>query len=519
MQTTVSNSNPFGSLTPPGNCYSAAAQGFTCSIKPQSSASKVKVQFTIKYLASDILNSRLTLGVVYTTNGGSTYSLLGQDTLCGSVNASGPLANIYTFIFMHAANTTNTITYTLFFQLENNSPTNALGLPLDTTSANCIILEEYLGSGTANQGSPGATGPTGPTGTSVLITSTSANTGYYLPLNTSTTTRVQSLYTTSNGKLTYNPSTNILQNPNFLVSDGTESASTGGLFITTGGFASKTIYSQNNTGATNNSLSIQTSNTGNSFSSIYDTRYAGSGSGGTAITAFPSWSLTSNFFTPAGSPYSTGNFNMLGSCCNMATQLVPNGSESGVVVGFQSSIGDNSGYADMFYNSDNFATASPYILRLNSTGLLAYGVGTAGTYTFGTPNPTALTSTYFSINGSGLTTINNGVVITNTASSNTITISGNPLIINFGSRTFKNFVASVTVTTTISSTVFSNPVEGGSYMVYISTGIGITLTINTGLSGIKTTFSSAFTIPASSFAVMNIYYINSVYVLGINILT
>ena len=46
----------------------------------------------------------------------------------------------------------------MFYQLQGNS-TNALGLI--NSSANCIILEEYLGSGTANQGSVGATGPTG----------------------------------------------------------------------------------------------------------------------------------------------------------------------------------------------------------------------------------------------------------------------------------------------------------------------------------------------------------------------
>jgi hypothetical protein len=348
--------------------------------------------------------------------------------------------------------------------------------------------------------------------TLINITSTPSTNATYYPTFVSTTSsnnilRVDSLY------LQYNPSTNIFQNPNFLVSDGTETTSTGGLLITTGGVGSKTIYSNNSTGATNNSLSIQTVNTGNSNSSIYDTRTAGSGSGGTAITAFPSWSLTSNFFTPlpVGTPYSNGNFYMLGSCCNMATTLTPNGSESGVVAGFQTSIGDNNGYADMYYNPDQYGGTSPYILRINSAGLLAYGTGTSGQYAFGTPNPT-LANTYFSVN-------NNGTNIAN--SLNAISIGGNPFSLNFQSVSFRNFYNSVNLTTafTIASLAFSNPVAGGSYMVYLTTGVGGSITFPTGLSGVKTTFSSNFTIPASSVGVMSIYYINSVYIVGINILT
>ena len=259
--------------------------------------------------------------------------------------------------------------------------------------------------------------------TLINITSTPSTAGTYYPTFVSTTSsnnilRVDSQY------LQYNPSTNVLQNPYFLVSDGTETASTGALIINTGGVGSKYIQSNNSTGTTNNTLLISTTNTGNSNSSIYDTRSAGSGTGGTGITAFPSWSLSSNFFTPlpVGTPYSTGNYYMLGSCCNMATQLVPNGGENGVVAGFQTSIGNNNGYADMFYNDDQYSGVSPYILRLNSAGLLAYGIGTAGTYTFGTPNPTALSSTYFSVNNTGVTT------------TNSVTLSNAPTTANQASR-------------------------------------------------------------------------------------
>ena len=373
-----------------------------------------------------------------------------------------------------------------------------------------LTAVSYAGSGASLTG---ITATTATNATNVGITDTTTTAGTYYPTFVSANTgnvplRVDSQY------LQYNPSTNILQNPNFLVSNGTETSSTGGLLLTTGGVGSKTISSTNTTGATNNFLSIQTTNTGNSSSSIYDTRYAGSGTGGTGITAFPSWSLYSSFFTPlpAGTPYSQGYFNMLGSCCNMATQLVPNGSESNVAVGFQSSIGDNNGYADMFYNPDTYSGTSPYILRLDGNGNLKYGIGTAGTYAFGTPNPTALSSTYFSVNSNG-TNIANPV--------NNYTFVATTLTLNFQSTSFRNFYNATAITSAItqSAVSFSNAVAGGSYMVYITTGSGGSLTFNTGITGVKTTFASAFTIPASSFAVMSIYYINSVYVIGINILT
>ena len=349
--------------------------------------------------------------------------------------------------------------------------------------------------------------------TNVAITDTTTTAGTYYPTFVSTNTGNSGIRTDSQ-YLQYNPSTNYLQNPSFLVSNGTETSTTGGLLISTGGVGSKSIYSTTTTGATNNNLTIQTTNNGNASSGIYDYRQSGTGSGnGVAPYTFPSWLLTSSFYTPvspATTPFSTGNYYMLGSCCNMVTTLTPNGSESGVVAGFQSSIGDNLGYADMYYNPDQYGGSSPYILRLNSAGLLAYGTGTGGTYSLGTPNP-ALANTYFSVNSNG-TNIANPI--------NAISIS-NPLTLNFQSVSFRNFYNSTTITSaiTVASLAFSNPVAGGSYMVYITTGVGGSFTFNTGISGVKTTFSSNFTIPASSVGVMSIYYINSVYIVGINILT
>jgi hypothetical protein len=151
---------PFNGL-PTLACYNGGINGYICSINPQSSESKVKVQFKVQYQASDTVFTKLTLGVVCTKDNGITYSLVGQDIFCGTVNASGPLTNTYTFNYMHSPSTTNSTTYQMFYQLQGNS-SNALGLI--NSSANCIILEEYLGSGSANQGSTGATGSTGPTG-------------------------------------------------------------------------------------------------------------------------------------------------------------------------------------------------------------------------------------------------------------------------------------------------------------------------------------------------------------------
>jgi hypothetical protein len=104
---------------------------------------------------------------------------------------------------------------------------------------------------------------------------------------------------------------------------------------------------------------------------------------------------------------------------------------------------------------------------------------------------------------------------------NNYTFVAATLTLNFQSVSYRNFYNATAITTAItqSAVSFSNAVAGGSYMVYITTGAGGSLTFNTGISGVKTTFSTNFVVPASSVAVMNIYYINSIYVIGINILT
>jgi len=381
--------------------------------------------------ATNAINTSTTL----TTTAGTYYPVFVSN------NTSGNYPNLVGTMTYNPSS--NTITANTFNGLLSGTATNATNAVIGLDNASTLVYPTFVKtSGAGNKGlfiddtttpltynpSTGALTATSFVGnassaTLINITNTTTTAGTYYPTFVSTSSsnnvlRIDSLY------LQYNPSTNVLQNPNFLVSDGTETSSTGGLLISTGGVGSKTISTTNTTGATNNSLSIQTTNTGNSSSSIYDIRYAGSGTGGTGITAFPSWSLYSSFFTPlpAGTPYSQGYFNMLGSCCNMATQLVPNGSESNVAVGFQSSIGDNNGYADMFYNPDTYSGTSPYILRLDGNGNLKYGIGTAGTYAFGTPNPTALSSTYFSVDNTGVTT------------TNSVTLSNAPTTANQASR-------------------------------------------------------------------------------------
>jgi len=236
--------------------------------------------------------------------------------------------------------------------------------------------------------------------TNVAITDTSIA-GTYYPTFVSSNSGNQGVKVDSQ-YLLYNAYTNTLQNPSFLVSNGTETSTTGGLIISGSGPSTKSITSTNNTGTINNNLQITTQNSANANSGIYDSRLAGSGSvNGIAPYVLPSWDLHSYFFTPVSTPstsYSAGNYYMLGSCCNMATTVIPGDNE--IVVGFQSSIGNNLGYADMFYNNDQNAASTPYILRLNSAGLLAYGSGTSGRYALGTPNP-SIASTFFSVNSSG----------------------------------------------------------------------------------------------------------------------
>jgi hypothetical protein len=400
--------------------------------------------------------------------------------------------------------------------------TNKNGIKWDI-SANNVDLISLNGNGTSGQ-VLSSNGPNvapswttisaGSNASTINITDTSTNSIYYPTFVSSAgstqTLRVDTQY------LQYNPSTNVFQNPKFLVSNGTETDTTGGLFITTGGVGSKTISSVVNVGATNNNLIIRTTNSGNANSGIYELRQSGTGSGnGVAPLTLPLWSLSSSFFTPTspvGTPYSTGNYYMSGSVCNMATQLTPSGGENGIVAGFQTSIGDNNGYADMYYNTDQYSATNPYILRLNSAGLLAYGIGTAGTYAFGSQNPSTLATTLFSVDNSGK------IIVNATSGSPTITgqTTGTNVPILFDSGYLQN-IYGVVITTTpyqminqqlYATTIFSG---NGSFTVKLpstsslSTGAWIsisfapnsttarTLTIQNFSAGLLTTLVSGTT--------------------------
>ena len=169
LKTAVSTANPFNII----QCYTCGANngGYSASITPLSDQSRIKIQFKVKYQASNI---KLKLGIVYTIDSGTTYQLFGQDIVGGSAVASGLFTDTYMFNFMHWPNTINLITYTLFFQLDapTGSPSYTLGILGDNPLAsNYIIIEEYSGKSTVSMGlidglapSNGVAGPTGPTG-------------------------------------------------------------------------------------------------------------------------------------------------------------------------------------------------------------------------------------------------------------------------------------------------------------------------------------------------------------------
>jgi hypothetical protein len=123
-------------------CYDGGLNGYLLNITPHSSNNQINVQFKVKYAASDVTSTKLTIGVVYSINGGATYGIVGQDTFSGSVNAGGPIFDVYLFNYMHSPNTSGNVIYKMFFQIENNS-TIQLGLIGDSTSSNCIILDEF----------------------------------------------------------------------------------------------------------------------------------------------------------------------------------------------------------------------------------------------------------------------------------------------------------------------------------------------------------------------------------------
>ena len=162
LQNTVATTNQTN-ITPSYLCTSSAGE-YTESITPVSVESRIKVQFKVKYQA--INNTALRLGVVYTTNLDNTFTLLGQETLSKTNDSSGVFKGTHILNFIHWPKTTDTITYTLFFQLESSPPSSSIYLGVvgdaDEKGANYILLEEYLNKNTQFYlDSYGVTGPTG----------------------------------------------------------------------------------------------------------------------------------------------------------------------------------------------------------------------------------------------------------------------------------------------------------------------------------------------------------------------
>jgi hypothetical protein len=142
-----------------GSTTEQPAVGYELDITPQSDQSLIKVQFQVKYKCGDATGNRLTLRIKYAISGGSS-GIVGDDIYLGPTGTSTPFQDVYFFNFMHNISTTSMIVYSLWYQLEGTG----YSAGILNASANCIILEEYLGSGTANQGSTGYTGKTGPIG-------------------------------------------------------------------------------------------------------------------------------------------------------------------------------------------------------------------------------------------------------------------------------------------------------------------------------------------------------------------
>jgi len=328
----------------------------------------------------------------------------------------------------------------------------------------------------------------------INITDTTTTAGTYYPTFVSSAGNTQTLRADTQ-YLQYNPSTNTLQNPTFLVSDGTDTATQGGLNIKTVGSSptNKQISLYSNTNTIDRYLQFEVKNSITN-TAINQTFYTGSNTNSARYSLFA--------YNPSLFAFSQLDLNnTIGDLtCNS-----PNG-DGTQEVGFQVDCSNN--WATMYYNPDTTGSAFVNALRVD-TNDLRYGTILASQGQAGVLPP--LTNYYFKVDTLGVslkTTLE------------TATISST-LSLNFQGYSFKNFYNSTSITSaiTISAISFSNPIAGGSYMVYITTGVGGSVVFNTGISGVKTTFSSNFTIPASSVAIMNIYYINSVYIVGINILT
>jgi len=354
--------------------------------------------------------------------------------------------------------------------------------------------------GNATTATSATTATTATNATNVGITNTTTTAGTYYPTFSVATTGNTPMRV-DNAHLFYFPSTNTFQNPNFLVAETiSETATNGGMLI---GYE----------GADTKKIEIRGANSGDRRRLKIATRSSAvSGAGDTEIFMSNTWSNVAGFCNITTNNVADSTSVFLNMNNGSQSAGVPYGAELSTII--TGEYNKTWGYANGYNKSRIFAVDDAdkeYGVEATLTGINLKG-GTAGSPT----NILAMTTTGITatqkITASGSVNIANAI--------NAITIS-NPLTFDCLSQTFRNFYNSSNITTaiTVSSVSFSNAVAGGSYMVYITTGAGGSFTFNTGISGVKTTFATAFNVPQNSVAVMNIYYINSVYVVGINILT
>ena len=353
------------------------------------------------------------------------------------------------------------------------------------------------------QGSTGAQGPAGGTNASTInITDTTTTAGTYYPTFVSSAGSTQTLRVDSQ-YLQYNPNVNVLQNPSFLISNGTETSTDSGLVIGGAGSNVKTFTTtKSSIGVTQVGMNFTSSMTGTSSSSMELTSASSTLNGRFSVICY---NKPSN--------YMTNQILLEPDWTNVATKGIK--IEQNYIVG-----GENALLTGFTTNNNLSSTYSSYEGTTEESRVdVAYDNVSIKSGTIGSPSD-ILAMTTSGITATPKITASGGINIGNAI--NTITIS-NPLTFNCSNQTFKNFYNNVNITTaiTISSISFSNPVAGGSYLIYITTGAGGSFTFNTGITNVKTTFSSAFTIPQNSVGLLSAYYINAggPWVVGINILT
>jgi hypothetical protein len=129
------------------------ASGYSLSITPGSTQSKIRVMYRALVRSSDEPYSRISFRVLYDISGGVSGELC-SDASYGFPNRLSlypdPLTSIYTVDTIHSPATTDRITYSLQYSIESSGGDVSTSIPIGIleSSANSIILEELNGTGT-----------------------------------------------------------------------------------------------------------------------------------------------------------------------------------------------------------------------------------------------------------------------------------------------------------------------------------------------------------------------------------